>query len=481
MAININHTDNFNSGAYILNENRLSYSPFMNTTSVFLTQEDNCRLKEEILKLINESKEVIKICSFIITDKEIFDAILSKAKNTDTAIFVLTQLDQSKLTNSISLLDFLTEEEIKENPSQTHLNYIKKLFDNGVHVRASLSAHAKFIIADRVTGFITSANLTTPSLALNTESGVYLKENESKELDKLFDVIFQRGTSYRQFISSPKKNKILVVQAEAKIQKDILPDPLVSGLRFTYECETNNLYDQIIKIIDDASEYLYISSYSIVNLDKLNELTQALNNAFARGIKINIFCRGMNYRDDHLKGSEILHSNGSIIFADLFNHSKGIINENMGMIFTANIDGNHGLKNGFEVGCILDEKQRLEFLKIHQYLIETSYYIFQEKPSRIDLFATYANYELLKNIVPPSFPENLIISYQKGSYINQKELSELLLFYGKSGDAEYIIAGNSYYRCKTVEDTFHLIEKENRRFDMERYILKYENLKITSN
>ena len=47
-------------------------------------------------------------------------------------------------------------------------------------------------------------------------------------------------------------------------------------------------------------------------------------------------------------------------FADLFNHSKGVINEKKGLIFTANIDGFHGLRNGFEVGYILQEKQRIE-------------------------------------------------------------------------------------------------------------------------
>ncbi|MBX9850748.1 MAG: hypothetical protein K2X86_03215, partial [Cytophagaceae bacterium] len=404
MELNIKHTDSFASGAYILNKNRIPYSSFKECSTVFLTQENNTILKNEILKLINDSKDVLKICSFIITDKEVFDAILNKAQTTNTAIFVLTQLDQNKLINSFSLLDFLTEEEIKENTSQTHLKHIKKLFDNGVHVRASISAHAKFIVSDRKIGFITSANLTTPSLTFNTESGVYLDENDTLELDKLFDVIFQRGTGYRQFISSSKKNKMFVVQAEVKIDKDLLPNPTLSNLRYTYENETNNLFDEIIKIINEASEYLYISTYSIVGLTSINEFTQAISTANSRGVKIRLFCRGMNYRNDHLIGSSILHSKGCEIFADIFNHSKGIINENSGLIFTANIDGNHGLKNGFEIGYILNENQRLEFLEIHKHLIETGYYIYQSEPTRQELFQTYLTYELAKGINSPLFP-----------------------------------------------------------------------------
>ncbi|MBX9850947.1 MAG: hypothetical protein K2X86_04230, partial [Cytophagaceae bacterium] len=60
----------------------------------------------------------------------------------------------------------------------------------------------------------------------------------------------------------------------------------------------------------------------------------------------------------------------------------------------------------------------------------------------------------------------------------QKELSQLPLFYGKLKDAEYLIAGNSYYKCKSKENTILLIARENPRFDLEKYILKYFNLKI---
>ncbi len=481
MEVNVKHTDQFSSGAYILNSNMAPYFPFKQTGSVFLTQENNNSLKEEILKLINQSKEVLKICSFIITDTEIFEAILNKAQSTNVSIFILTQLDQSKLTNQFSLLDFLTEEEIRENPAQTHLKFIKKLFDSGVHVRASVSAHAKFIIADRINGFITSANLTTPSLTFNTESGVYLTQEDSKELDKLFDVIFQMGTGYRQFISSAKKNKIFVVQSEVKIKKELLPDPTVSNLRYTCESDTNNLYEEIVSIINNASEYLYISTYSIVGLDSLMELKQAIKDASGRGVQINLFCRGMNYRNDHLTGSQLLSLAGCKIFADLFNHSKGVINEKRGMLFTANIDGFHGLKNGFEVGYVLQEKQRIEFLNIHSDLIKSAYYIFQNTPSRTALFQTYSNYENTKGIKAPAFAKDIIISARKGMVVNESDLSELPLFYGRSRNGEYLIAGNSYFKCKFINNTFLLAEKENPRFDLERYILKYDNLKIIFN
>lgn len=478
MEINIKHTDTFDSGAFILNKNRLPYFPYKELSSIFLTQEENNSLKIEILNLIAKSKEVLKICSFILTDKQVYDALLNKVQTSDTAIFILTQLDQSKLLNSLSLLDVLTDEELKENSTQTHLRFIKTLYENGVHVRASLSAHAKFILSDRKIGFITSANLTTPSLTFNTESGVYVDEKGTLELDQLFDVIFQRGTGYRQFISSTKKQKMFIVQAEVKIDKNLLPNPFNSNLRYTYENETNNLFEEIIKIIDEAVEYLYISTYSIVGLALINEFTQAIKNANNRGVKLNLFCRGMNYKSDHLNSAGILHSIGCEIFGDIFNHSKGIINEKTGMIFTANIDGNHGLINGFEVGNILTETQRSEFLKILKYLIETSFYTFNLQPTRIELFHTYQKYEIFKGIKSPIFSEDIIIEIKKNMNINIEELSRLPLFYGKTKEIEYIIAGNSFFKCNSTENTFVILEREKPRFDLEKYLLKYSNLKI---
>ncbi len=96
MIINIKHTDNLEAGAFISNENAETYKNYTKNEIIFITQNNNFRLKEEIIKIINNSRSVLKICSFIITDKEIFDLILKKAESTNIAIFILTQLDKSK-------------------------------------------------------------------------------------------------------------------------------------------------------------------------------------------------------------------------------------------------------------------------------------------------------------------------------------------------------------------------------------------------
>ena len=479
MELVLKNTDTLNSGVFVLNENKREFTPFLGYESLFLTQENNVALKNEILKIINEATSVLKICSFIITDKEIFSAILNKAKGTQVAIFILTQLDSTKLENSLSLVDFITEEEIKENPARTHLKYIKQLYDNGIHVRASLSAHSKFIVADRTIGFITSANFTTPSLTFNTESGAYLDAKSSKELDKLFDVIFLQGTTYKQFLGTKKKGKMLVVQSEANIDSNLLPKSKLSDLRYTCENLSNNLLEEIISIINQANEYLYLSTYSIVGLNSIEELFQSIKRAIEKGVSASIFCRGMNYRNDHLEGVSKLSVIGCKVYADVFNHSKGVINEKTGMIFTANIDGNHGLNNGFEVGSILNETQRKEFLDFHKKLIETSFYAFKNNPTRNDLFVTYIAYEQQKGLNAPLLPQNPVVSYKSNLNVNLEEFKSSIIFYGKSKDSEYLIVGNSFYKCNLKGSNIFLLEETKPRFDLEKYIFKFSELKIS--
>lgn len=271
---------------------------------------------------------------------------------------------------------------------------------------------------------------------------------------------------------------MLVVQNEATINSDLLPVPSQSKLRYTCESYEKNLLNEIIKVIDEASDYIYLSAYSVVGLNSLPNLIQSLKSAIGRNVPVSLFCRGMNYRNDHLSGVSELVEIGCKVYADIYNHSKGVINEKTGLIFTANIDGNHGLTNGFEVGYILSENQRIEFLDFHKKLIETSFYVYDSKPTRNELFQTYIAYEMIKGLNAPVFPQNLILSFKKTHNINLGELKSNIIFYGKSKDSEFLIVGNSYFKCRLKADTIQILDTVKPRFDLEKYVLKFFELKI---
>ena len=57
-------------------------------------------------------------------------------------------------------------------------------------------------------------------------------------------------------------------------------------------------------------------------------------------------------------------------YGDGLNHSKCVLSESEGIIFTANIDCVSGMKSGFEVGCILTDSQRLTAKRHIEHQIE---------------------------------------------------------------------------------------------------------------
>ncbi len=476
MNFEVKQTDVLNQGAFISIESQQSIYNFYDYESIYCTHKVDKRLKKEIIDIIDSAETVLKICSFIITDDEIFNVLIEKATSTDVVIFILTQFDAKKMMNRSDNLDFMTEEEIAEKPDVKHLSNIKKLYDVGVHIRASESAHAKFLISDRNRGFITSANLTTPSLNENMESGVYMDENSSQELDMLFDIIYQKGTNYTKFLDSSSSNKMFVISSDVDDTFENLPVQEDSNLRYTFTEGHTNLLEQIIKCINESNEFIYLSTYSIVGLQNIKDFVEVIKKAIQRKVLINIFCRGMNYRNDHIVASQVLTELGCDIFANYDNHSKGIVTEKEAMIFTANIDGNHGLTNGFEVGYILDDKQYEDFLIFHKELIYNSNHRFAIHQKRIDLFKTYNNYESFKKLKPPAIPQDIIILANKEMNIEIEDFKNLPIFYNVSERFTHVTVGHFTYETTFSGNIFIIINKQPFQYNREKYLLKYYSL-----
>ncbi|MBK8090148.1 MAG: hypothetical protein IPK31_20765, partial [Chitinophagaceae bacterium] len=85
-------------------------------------------------------------------------------------------------------------------------------------------------------------------------------------------------------------------------------------------------------------------------------------------------------------------------------------------------DGKHGLKNGFEIGVLLNQSQRDEFLRFHEYLISTSVYKYELSPVRLEFFKTYSIYEKMKKQSPPLFPDTVVIR------LNRKDVVDIDMF-----------------------------------------------------
>lgn len=475
--------DTLQKGFFTVNSNFQSVIDENHYETLFLTNGSNTTLKDRILSAIREAKSVVKLCSFIVTDVEIVNEILRKAQDPNIAVFLLTQLDQKKLINNFALASNVQDEENYSTLEiSSHLDNIKRLRDSGVHVRAAKDLHAKFIISDRKIGLIMSANFTANSLSKNVESGVDLDTASSQELDRLFDLIYLQGTSYRSFMSTKKDKKMFVLENNVTLSQDNLTLPQ-TGLRYTYNDFQHNLIEEIIKIIESAKDYVYLSTYSIVSLEKIPQFVDAVSKAISKNVKISIFCRAMNYRFDHILGCRILSKIGCEILGDYYNHSKGIISEKTGMIFTANIDGNYGLINSFEVGYILSDTQRKDFLNFHKELINNCNFKFSPNPKRVEFMDFVAHYEMEKNLSPFLFERDLEIVVKKSLHSYFDNVSDCLMFIGKIKNKNEVMFflnfDDIFFTIKINGNRLIVQSKCSPIYNAEKYFLKFFNLKIT--
>lgn len=460
----------FEGGYFILNENRTNAS-FGDYPNLLFTLEGYPQIKNHIIKLIRNAVKVIKLCSFIISDEEIAFELLEKCKNTDVAIFLLTQLDDKKFN-----FDFLPEE-VSSKQGKEHMSIITKLYDLGTHVRAATSAHAKFIVCDNCDALLMSANITSPSLNNNPETGVVLKKGY-KAIDVLFDILFQKGTEYIGFTTAGSKQ--LISSRSTNITRELLNLVDESSINYTWEKLNNSLYESIVNLIKEANSDIFISTYSVVGLNKIPELVEELKNAIDRGIAIQLFCRAMNHRKDHLDSCLKLKEIGVEIYGDYFNHSKGIYSDVKGILFTANIDGNHGLVNGFEVGAILERNQLDDFKNFLEWQIETAPFHFEVNPNKQTYYDMYDVYTEFKKINTPSFPPSCKL------YVNieiKEELfqSPIYLLTDENQNVLKMKISNDEYDVKMEENNITILNKSLKKsYNMQSYLLKYQDIEVVN-
>lgn len=322
-------------------------------------------LKQEVKTMIREAKEYIKAGNFLFQDPEIISE-LKDAIQRNVVVFIISNL---KKADEMPYLNDDTQDAAKMN---THIVNLRTLTKLGAHCHSLDNLHAKFIIVDRVKALLMSANFSPNSMNRNTETGITLEEDELVELEYTFDKLYSNSdvTHVSEF-----KNKNQALRQIKPLDGHTF-DHFTSRLRLTvaspssnkfksftnlHRCEVYTLYDSILYVINDAEEYVYIVTWHFKNIHQLPGFIEAVQGAIDRGVTVYLFS---NDKEQHpklqlsLDAIDLLKSIGCKNYGDENNHSKCVLNERNGILFTANIDGSAGLRCGFEVGCMLNQEQR---------------------------------------------------------------------------------------------------------------------------
>jgi hypothetical protein len=491
----ITNTGKFSGGYFVLNKSAKN-SSFNESEEFVVTSRESRSLSEEIMNLISSTENYIKICSFIIDNKQIVEALENQLKKGNIAIFILTAVDERNIKSNM-----LDEDESSEFSKSRHFEFIDELVKAGAHIRASNNAHAKFVIKDGNRALLMSANLTEPSLNCNEkgnepnkESGIILNEiDDIKTLERLFDAIFLYGTEYRKFINL-NDNTQLISKNENEILEHDFPGTN-SNVIWTYDTFHQLIYEKMNSIIVTGSTLIKLSTYSIIELNNLPELVHNIE-SFIREKRgsIKIFCRAMNHRSDHLAACRILATIGVEIYGDMFNHSKGIsIDNNHGIIFTANIDGKHGLKSGFEVGYIFENSNKsfVPFNSFLDYQIGSAPYIFLLTPQKNELYEFYRHWYIEKEIkIQNTLPVSFEIKYKSNTIYTkdfEEGISNYPIFYTllkkpEKNEVQFEINDKTYL-LEILNETTFALKKQLQRSEIakvEKYMLFYNMIKMTS-
>lgn len=313
-------------------------------------------LTDGIKTIIRESKSYIKACNFLFQDAEIVK-LLKDASDRGVAIFIIS---------NIQLNDYLEEEEGKKNRQKndnTTLPNLNDLKNKGCHVHLLKELHAKFIIGDGTRGIIMSANFASNSISYNTETGLYVYNEELHDLEYIFEMLYL-SSDITDIDKDEKRNVFSKKTRQVKVD---MQQHLKSRVRFTIasqkkdnnlsECQITSIYDSILNIINQANKELYIVTWHFKALNHLPGFIDSIKKAINRGVKVivysNMYGQGSNSLGPSLDEVKKLEKIGCATYGDDNNHSKCVVSENEGILFTANIDGISGMLCGFETGCIL--------------------------------------------------------------------------------------------------------------------------------
>ena len=340
----------------------------------YINDRNRKELTDKILGFIRSAKKYIKLSSFIMEDLQVVSELCEVAGSGELAVFVISNRNNKE------------GEEFKSTSPQregvegihSHQMFLQRLFYAGVHVRLLDNLHAKFILADGEEGLLMSANIAANSLTKNVETGISLSGNDMKDLELIFDTMYNYADIV-QFVKSDSSD--VIKKSVRKLPNEIFCN-IKGNVKLTAiskyntnlsECNQMTLYDAIIKIIDEAQSFVYIVSW--VFKDKRNtlfKLQKSINNALKRGAKVTLFYNNSVSSFNQALQEQFIYqlgSKGCDAYSNDNNHSKCILSEKDGLLFTANIDGANGLLEGFEVGCMMDKEQHEQALNHVKQLI----------------------------------------------------------------------------------------------------------------
>lgn len=328
------------------------FDVFINKSLVFISGVDRY-LSQQVISILDSAEEMVVICSFLLADKELEDAINRTAKRGVRVYLMLAS--EARLDKEPG------EDDFSQMVVKQHTAMLKRL-GGKVLIRSAPHFHAKVILADPYNsnrkGFLLTANLTKEAIERNEELGVELTSVEIKEaVEYLRWAIWE--SSDHEIINSYSFDSVKhldVVDYPDKKNKCIL---------FTSPKSTA-LKSKLLNVISNAESRIIITSFG---WEENHQVVIDLCNKAKQGVKITVLAR---VRSVAMPALIQLQSAGVEVLGFKWLHVKSIwTDQNEALVMSANIE-KHGLDEGFEIGLYLtDIRQKLVLSALNHWINES--------------------------------------------------------------------------------------------------------------
>ena len=332
---------------------------------IVCTHPSNPSILNTMVAMIENAQDKVFLCNWMLSHTKVEAALVRAAGRLNGRVHVLTTLETSVHSR------YTGDEEALND-----LGRLQKLAGEGVYIRLHPEAHAKFLIVDEQV-LVTSANIRDTSLEKNIETGVLTSEPKIVEdFRSMYSHVWLQEA--KQHIRPSRSDPRLGNTWKSDHSE---PPTFDEDACWTLSNRRMSLAKQIIATINAAKGSLRISTYAFSSLEAGigNQVLRAIIEADERGVQTTILYHatstaiGRPPREHESYGfSAIARCKNVRMVGHPRLHAKHVIADgNSGLMFTANLDGLHGLNSGIEVGVKLSSMACDELSKWHDSLFNS--------------------------------------------------------------------------------------------------------------
>ena len=298
------------------------------TDSVWTSDADR-QLANRVVDLLRKAKKQAVVCSFLIADQQVEDAMLEAAKR-GVRVYVM-------LASEARLEREPGDGEFERRVYDSHKAMLKRL-GGRVLFRSAPNFHAKCVLVDpddAPAGMLLTANLTSEALERNEELAVALSEDEVRDAAELL----------RWAMWEVAEHELMDGRNFSAVKRLGCVGHPANGRRlFATTSQSTRLLDEAFDLIGSANDELVVASFG---WDAEHVLNQCLVERTNEGLDVTILAR---MRPKSMPALVALAEAGAQVLGFQWLHAKALwADSDRGLVMSANLEP-HGLDDGFELG-----------------------------------------------------------------------------------------------------------------------------------